>query len=73
MIEAYTIEEAVNYCMRYVQDGNAIGLPVHQHEDRTMGMGCMGRKVRTDIEYEIMQEVHHDALNQLVSMEKWVE
>jgi hypothetical protein len=73
MTKAYTTEEAVNYCTRYVQDGNAIGLLVHQHEGRTMGMGCTGRKVRTDIEYEIMQEAHHGALNQLVSMDKWVE
>jgi hypothetical protein len=73
MIEAYITEEVVNCCTRYVQDGNAIGLPVNQHEGRTMGMGCMGRKVRTDIEYEIMQEAHHGALNQLLSMDKWVE
>jgi hypothetical protein len=38
-----------------------------------MGMGCIGRKVRTDIGYEIVQEAHHGALNQLVSAEKWVE
>jgi hypothetical protein len=73
MIEAYTTEEVVNCCTRYVRDGNAIGLPVHQHEGRTMGMGCTGRKVRTDIENEIMQDAHHGALNQIVSMEKWVE
>jgi hypothetical protein len=29
MIEAYTIEEAVNYCTRYIRDGRVIGLPVH--------------------------------------------
>jgi hypothetical protein len=70
MIEAYTTEEAVNCCTRYVRDKNAIRLLVHQHEGRTMGMGCMGRKVHTDIENEIVQDAHHNALNQLVSMEK---
>jgi hypothetical protein len=44
MIEAYTTEEAVNCCMKYIRDGRAIGLPVHQHEGRTLGMGW---KVRT--------------------------
>jgi hypothetical protein len=73
MIEAYTTEEAVNCCTRYVLDGNTIGLPVHQHESRTMAMGCTGRNVRTDIENEIVQDAPHGALNQLVSMEKWVE
>ena len=28
MIEAYTTEEAINCCTRYIQDGRAIGLPV---------------------------------------------
>jgi hypothetical protein len=29
MIEAYTTEEAVNWCMRYIRDERAIGLPIH--------------------------------------------
>jgi hypothetical protein len=49
MIEAYTTEEAVNYCTRYIWDGRAIGMLVPQHEGRTSGMGCMGMKVRTDV------------------------
>ena len=49
MIKAYTTEEAVNCCTRYIQDGRAIGLLVPQHEGRTSGMGCTGRKVRTDV------------------------
>ena len=36
-------------------------------------MGCTGRNVCTDIEDEIVQEAHHNALNQLVVMEQWVE
>jgi hypothetical protein len=44
MIEAYKTEEAVNCCTRYVQDGNAIGLPIHQHESRTWGWGARGGK-----------------------------
>ena len=73
MIEAYTMEEAINCCTRYIRDGNAIGLPVHPHEGRTSGMGCTGRKDCTDVEEEMLQEAHHNALNQLVVMDKWVE
>ena len=69
MIEAYTIEEAINCCMKYIRDGNAIGLPVPVHEGRTMGMGCTGRKVRTDVQEEQLQEAHHSTLNQLVVMD----
>ena len=73
MIEAYTTEEAVNCCTRYIQDGSVIGLPVPQHEGRTSRMGCMGRKVRTDVQYKMVQEAHHSILNQLVVMEPYVE
>ena len=36
-------------------------------------MGCTGRKDRTDVEEEMLQEAHHNALTQLVVMDKWVE
>jgi hypothetical protein len=36
-------------------------------------MGCTGRKVRTDVEDEMVQEAHHNTLNQLVVMDRWVE
>ena len=68
MIEAYTTEEAINCCTKYIQDGNAIGLPVHLCEGRTSGMGCTGRKVRTDVLDDMVQQAHHNALNQLVNM-----
>jgi len=73
MIKAYTTEEAINCFTKYIRDGNAIGLPVHPHKGRTSGMGCTGRKVRTDVLDEMVQEAHHNALNQLVVMDKWVE
>jgi len=55
MIAAYTTEEAVNCCTKYIRDGRAIGLPIPQHEGRTSGMGCTGRKVRTNVQYETVQ------------------
>ena len=36
-------------------------------------MGCTGRKVRTDVQYEMVQEAHHSVLNQLVVMEPYVD
>ena len=73
MIESYTTEEAINYCTKYIWDGNVIGLPIHPHEGRTSRMGCAGRKERTDVQDEMVQEAHHNALNQLVVMEMWVD
>ena len=63
MIEAYTTEEVVNCCTKYIRDGRAIGLPVPQHEGKTSGMGCTGRKVRIDVEYEMVQQAHHSVLH----------
>jgi hypothetical protein len=73
MIEAYTTDEAVNWCMRYIKDGRAIGLPVHPHKGRTMGMECIGQKVRTDIPNTEVEQAHYTILHQLVSMDKYVE
>jgi hypothetical protein len=73
MIEAYITDEVINCCTKYIRDGNAIGLPVPLHEGRTSGMGCTGRKVRTDVDDEMVQEAHHNTLNQLVFMDKYVE
>ena len=72
MIEAYATEEVIACCIKYIRDGNAIGLPVPVHEGRTMGMGCTGREVRTDVQEEQLQEAHHNTLNQLVVMDTWV-
>ena len=36
-------------------------------------MGCIGRKVGTNVLYETVQEVHHNVLNQLVVMEPYVD
>jgi hypothetical protein len=73
MIEAYTTEEAMNCCTRYIRDGRAIGLPVHQHEGITSGMWCMRQKVRTDVQNEMIQQAHHNILHLLVVMETYVD
>ena len=73
MIEAYTTEEAVNCCTKYIWNGRAIGLPVPQHEGRISGMGCTGRKVCTDVQYKMVQQAHHSVLHQLVVMERYVD
>ena len=73
MIEAYTTEEVVNCCTRYIRDERTIDLPIPQHEGTTSGIGCTGRKVRTDVQYETVQEAHHSVLNQLVVMEPYVD
>jgi hypothetical protein len=73
MIEAYTTEEAVNYCTRYIKDGRAIGLLVHPHKGRTSRMGWTWQKVRTNIPNAMIQEAHYSICHHLVVMETYVE
>lgn len=63
MIKAYTTEEAVNQCTKYILDGRVIGFPIPLHEGRPLGMGCTGRKVCTNVECEMVQHAHHNTLN----------
>jgi hypothetical protein len=44
MIEAYTTEEAINCCTKYIQDGNAIGLPILCTKAEPQGWGARGGK-----------------------------
>ena len=44
MIEAYTTEEAINCCMKYIRDGNAIGLPVPCMKAEPWVWGARGGK-----------------------------
>jgi hypothetical protein len=72
-LEAYTTEKAINCCTWYIRDGRVIDLPIPQHEGRTLGIDCTGRKLRTNVQYETVQEAHHNILNQLVVMEPYVD
>ena len=73
MIEAYTTEEAMNWCMKYLRDGKAIGPLVHWHKGRTLGVGHSGRKARTDVATEAVHKAHYSILHHLVTMEKIVD
>jgi hypothetical protein len=44
MIEAYTTEESINCCTKYIRDGNAIGLPCHYTKVEPRGWGAQGGK-----------------------------
>ena len=63
----------MNCYTKNIRDGRVIGLPVPQHEGRTLGMGCTGRKICTDIEFRMVKQAHHSVLHQLVVLETYVE
>ena len=63
----------MNCYTKNIRDGRVIGLPIPQHEGRTLGRGCTGRKICTDIEFRMVKQAHHSVLHQLVVMEPYTE
>ena len=49
IIEGYTTEEAIEFCVNYMSDADPIGVPASRHEGRLSGVGTIGRKrIRPD-------------------------
>nr|AAT58820.1 unknown protein [Oryza sativa Japonica Group] len=49
IIEGYTTEEAIEFCVNYMSDPDPIGVPASRHEGRLSGVGTIGRKrIRPD-------------------------
>jgi len=67
MIEAYTIEEAIEsegpFCNKCLKDQIAIGLLPPRHEGRLYGKKRMGWKSFILSDYNIVLEAHHNILH----------
>nr|AAX95947.1 transposon protein, putative, CACTA, En/Spm sub-class [Oryza sativa Japonica Group]ABA93088.1 transposon protein, putative, CACTA, En/Spm sub-class [Oryza sativa Japonica Group] len=49
IIEGYTTEDAIEFCVNYMSDADPIGVPASRHEGRLSGVGTIGRKrIRPD-------------------------
>nr|ABA97722.1 transposon protein, putative, CACTA, En/Spm sub-class [Oryza sativa Japonica Group] len=49
IIECYTTEEAIEFCVNYMSDADPIGVLASRHEGRLSGVGTIGRKrIRPD-------------------------
>nr|AAM19042.1 putative transposon [Oryza sativa Japonica Group]ABB47166.1 transposon protein, putative, CACTA, En/Spm sub-class [Oryza sativa Japonica Group] len=44
IIEGYTTEKAIEFCVNYMSDADPIGVPASRHEGRLSGVGTIGRK-----------------------------
>nr|ABA94306.1 transposon protein, putative, CACTA, En/Spm sub-class [Oryza sativa Japonica Group] len=44
IIEGYTTEEAIEFCIDYMAETDPIGVPTSRHEERLAGVGTTGRK-----------------------------
>jgi hypothetical protein len=61
-MDGYTINEVVECCTNYVNDGKWIGLPIPLHEGRLRGRGRMGQKTFVDRDYSLVSVGHFSAL-----------
>jgi hypothetical protein len=73
MIEGYTTEEVIEYCVHYMEDGNLIGAPVSRRHGRLFGKRNKGHKSFIDITDQRVHEAHFSIMQQLVVMRPFVE
>jgi hypothetical protein len=73
MIEGYTTEEVIEYCVDYIKDGKLIGVPVSRHHGRLSRKGSKGHKSFTGVTYERVCEAHFSIMHQLAIMRPYVE
>jgi hypothetical protein len=73
MIEGYTTEEVIEFCVDYIKDGKPIGVPVSRHHGRLFGKGTKGHKSFIDVTYERVCAAHFSIMHQLAIMRPHVE
>jgi hypothetical protein len=66
IMEGYTTEEVVKWCVDYVKDGKQIGLSIPLHERRLRGRRRMDQKTFVDRDYTLVSEAYFSVLQQLV-------
>jgi hypothetical protein len=71
IMKGYTIEEVVECCVDYVEDGKRIGLPIPQHEGRLRGR--MGQKTFIDRDYSLVSEAHFSVLQQVTIVGPYID
>lgn len=72
IIESYTTEEAIEFCVDYMSETSSIGLPRSHHEGRLDGVGTVGRKtVRLD--RKVYDKAHFTVLQHMTEVVPYVD
>nr|CAH66080.1 H0215E01.8 [Oryza sativa] len=67
IIESYTTEEAIEFCVDYMSETSSIGLPRSHHEGRLDGVGTVGRKtIRLD--RKVYDKAHFTVLQHMTEV-----
>nr|CAE05230.3 OSJNBa0011K22.12 [Oryza sativa Japonica Group] len=72
IIESYTTEEAIAFCVDYMSETSSIGLPRSHHEGRLDGVGTVGRKtIRLD--RKVYDKAHFTVLQHMTEVVPYVD
>nr|ABA99172.2 transposon protein, putative, CACTA, En/Spm sub-class [Oryza sativa Japonica Group] len=72
IIESYTTEEVIDFCVDYMSETSSIGLPRSHHEGRLDGVGTVGRKtVRLD--RKVYDKAHFTVLQHMTEVVPYVD
>nr|AAX96657.1 transposon protein, putative, CACTA, En/Spm sub-class [Oryza sativa Japonica Group] len=72
IIESYTTEEVIDFCVDYMSETSSIGLPRSHHEGRLDGVGTDGRKtIRLD--RKVYDKAHFTVLQHMTEVVPYVD
>nr|ABA95451.2 transposon protein, putative, CACTA, En/Spm sub-class [Oryza sativa Japonica Group] len=72
IIEGYTTEEAIEFCVNYMSEADPIGVPASRQQERLSGVGTIGRK-RISPNQASYAQAHYDVLNHMAEVGSYFE
>nr|AAX95013.1 transposon protein, putative, CACTA, En/Spm sub-class [Oryza sativa Japonica Group]ABA95448.1 transposon protein, putative, CACTA, En/Spm sub-class [Oryza sativa Japonica Group] len=67
IIESYTTEEVIDFCVDYMSETSSIGLPRSHHEGRLDGVGIVGRKI-VRLDRKVYDKAHFTVLQHMTEV-----
>nr|CAI44628.1 B1168G10.12 [Oryza sativa Japonica Group] len=72
IIESYTTEEVIDFCVDYMLETSSIGLPRSHHEGRLDGVGTVGRKTAR-LDRKVYDKAHFTVLQHMTEVVPYVD
>jgi hypothetical protein len=71
IVEGYTTEEVVEFCIDYMEQLKPIGVPMSRHEGRLDGKGTIGRKLLI-ADYAALSQAHFTVLQHMTEISPYI-
>ncbi|XP_040379132.1 uncharacterized protein LOC121054193 [Oryza brachyantha] len=72
IIESYTSEEVIDFCVDYMSETSSIGLPRSHHEVRLDSVGTVGRKI-IRMDRKVYDKAHFTVLTHMTEVASYVD